>query len=193
MSKMNQKDAVFAAVGTVLANANITFEEGVTVAKSLMTKELRAQVNQILFAGFRAGEVELDGEKTDAELKQYVSGLQSNWLNKDKRLNGSVAYAAKNPGSRTGITDPQVKALRGLLAQTEDATEKAEIQSYLDARLESIASTKKSKNVDIDFSALPDALKAKYEVVSDESEESSEDSDDESTFTPAEIDAVDGM
>lgn len=192
MSKMNQKEAVFTAVGQVLANANVAFEEGKTVAKSLMTKELRAQVNQILFEGFRKGTIELDGEKTDAELKQYVSGLQSNWLNKDKRLNGSVQYAAKNPGSRTGITDPQVKALRGLLAQTEDAAEKAEIQSYLDARLESIASTKKSKSVDIDFSALPEALKAKYEVVSDESE-SSEESDDESTFTPEEIEAVDGM
>ena len=166
MSKMNQKDAVFAAVSQVLSNANVAFEEGKTVVKPLMTKELRAQVNSILFEGFRKGTIEIDGEKDDAALKQYVSGLQSNWLNKDKRLNGSTNYVAKNPGSRTGISDPQVKALRALLDQTTDEAEREEIQGYLDARLEAIASTKKSsKKVDIDFSALPAELAAKYEQV----------------------------
>lgn len=165
MSKMTQKEAVFGAVTTVLANAGIEFDEGTTVVKPLMTKELRAQVNAILVEGFKSGSIELDGEKSDSELKQYVSGLQSNWLNKDKRLNGSTQYVAKNPGSRQGITDPQVKALRGLLAQTEDETEKAEIQGYLDARLEQIGQSKKAKSVEIDFSALPPELAAKYEVV----------------------------
>lgn len=174
MSKMNQKDAVFAAVTQVLANAGIAFDEGKTVVKPLMTKELRAQVNAILVQGFKAGTIELDGEKSDTELKQYVSGLQSNWLNKDKRLNGTVQYAAKNPGSRTGITDPQVKALRGLLEQTDDADEKAEIQGYLDARLEAIGAGKKAKAKEIDFSALPPELAAKYGTT-----ESSDESNDE--------------
>lgn len=166
MSKITQKEAVFTAVNTVLSEANITVSDSES-AKQHMTKELRAQVNQILFAAFRAGEVQLDGEKTDAELKQYVSGLQSNWLNKDKRLNGDVTYVAKNPGSRTGITDSQVKALRGLLTQTEDAAERSEIQGYLDARLAEIG-VKKAKSSKIDFSALPVELAAKYSVTTEE-------------------------
>lgn len=170
---MNQKDGVFAAVKSVLDNAKIEFVEGKTKVKEIFTKEHRAQVNAILFAGFRAKEIELDGEKTDAELKSYVSGLQSNWLNKDRRLNGSVQYAAKNPGSRTGVTDPQVKALRGLLAQAETTEEKSEIQGYLDDRLKQIGQAK-AKKVEINVDDLPEALRAKYEVVDEETEVSGE-------------------
>ncbi len=160
---ISQKEAVFSAVTSVLANAGIAFESGKTVVKDVMTKELRAQVNQILFTSFRSGSVVLDGEKTDKELKQYVSGLQTNWLGKDKRLNGTTQYVAKNPGSRAGSTDAQIKALRGLLSQTEDETERAEIQGYLDSRLAEIEKDKKSKkSASVDFSALPAELAAKY-------------------------------
>lgn len=161
MTKMNQKEAVFAAVTTVMNQAGIEFVEGTTVVKSVFSKEHRAQVNAILFEGFRAGRIEIDAEKSDSDLKSYVSGLQSNWLNKDKRLNGGIQYAAKNPGSRAGVTDPQVKALRGLLAQAESEEEKAEIQGYLDARLEAIGQGKK-KTVQVNFDDLPPELKAKY-------------------------------
>ena len=164
MSKMNQKEATFNAIVTVLKNAGIEFVENVTVAKSVMSKEHRAQVNAILFAGFREGKIEIDEPKSDdSDLKQYVSGLQSNWLNKDKRLNGGVQYAAKNPGSRSGSTDPQVKALKALLAQTQDTEGKAEIQGYLDARLKAIGVSKAKETV-VDFSALPEALRSKYQA-----------------------------
>jgi hypothetical protein len=130
-----------------------------------MTKEMRAQVNQILFEGFRAGTIEIDAEKSDKDLKQYVSGLQSNWLNKDDRLTAGVKYVAKNPGSRTGTTDPQVKALRALLSKATDESEKEEIQGYLDSRLEAIGQTKKAKTVEVNFDDLPAELRAKYEIV----------------------------
>jgi hypothetical protein len=161
MTKMTQKEGVFAAVMTVLEQAGIEFVEGMVV-KSIFSKEHRAQVNAILFEGFKAGRIELDGEKSDSDLKSYVSGLQSNWLNKDKRLNGGVQYAAKNPGSRAGVTDPQVKALRGLLAQASTDEEREEIQGYLDARLEAIGQGKKKKTVQVNFDDLPPELKAKY-------------------------------
>lgn len=170
---VNQKDSVFAAVIAVLAEAKIEFVSGTTMAKTVMTKELRTQVNQILFQGFRGKTIEMDGEKSDADLKQYVSGLQSNWLNKDKRLNGSVQYAAKNPGSRTGVTDPQVKALRGLLAQAESDKEKTEIQEYLDDRLKQLGQAK-AKTVEVNIADLPEALRAKYEVVDETTEASGE-------------------
>ncbi len=141
MSKLNQKDAVFNAVSQVLAENGVHFEEGQD-ARTHMSKEFRAQVNQILFEGFRAGNIELNGEKSDSELKTYVSGLQSNWLNKDKRLNGGTKYVAKNPGSRAGIQDPQIKALRALMSTKTDEDEIAEIQSYIDDRLAVIKAEK---------------------------------------------------
>lgn len=157
---MNQKSAVIAAVSTVLANSGLSYEG--SSAKAVMTKEHRAQVNTILFAGFRAGEIELDGDKTDTELKSYVSGLQSNWLNKAKELNGGVQYAAKNPGSRAGSADPQVKALRALLASKTDSSERDEIEGYIDSRLQEIGQTKKTKTVEVNFADLPTELQAKY-------------------------------
>lgn len=152
MSKLSQKEAVFVAVCQVTGH---TGEGQVSI-----TKEQRAQVNAILFEGFKSGKIELDREYSDSGLKGYVSGLQSNWLRKDKRLNGGTQYVAKNPGSRAGSSDPQLKAMRALLSTLTDEAEIAEVQSHIDMRVAAIASEKQAKTVD--FSALPADLAAKF-------------------------------
>lgn len=158
MSKSTQKEAVFTAVVNVLAQQGIKIVEGTAVA---MTKEFRAQVNNILFEGFRNGTIELDREYSDSDLKGYVSGLQSNWLRKDKRLNGGVAYIAKNPGSRAGSGDPSLKAMRTLMSTLTTDSDKAEVQEHIDTRLAEIQASK-AKSVTIDFSVLPADLQAKF-------------------------------
>jgi hypothetical protein len=152
MSKQSQKEAVYTAV------INVTGFNGEGVCTP--TKEQRAQICMILFEGFKSGKIELDREFSDSELKSYVSGLLSNWLRKDKRLNGGVQYVAKNPGSRSGSTDPQIKAMRALLATLTDPDERAEVQSYIDARLNELNAHKIKSTVD--FSALPEELRAKF-------------------------------
>jgi hypothetical protein len=156
--KSTQKEAVFTAVVNVLGEQGITINENEAVT---MTKELRAQVNAILFEGFRNGTIELDKQFDDSALKGYVSGLQSNWLRKDKRLNGGTQYIAKNPGSRAGSGDSQLKAMRALLTTVATAEEKQEIQSYIDARVSEIQASKVKTTV-IDYSALPAELVAKF-------------------------------
>ena len=146
MTKMTQKEAVFSAITNVCGPSDGAFTP---------SKEERAQVNQILFEGFRSGKIELDREYDDSGLKAYVSGLQSNWLRKDKRLNGGVAYVAKNPGSRAGSTDPQVKAMRQLLSTKTDPSERAEIQAFIDKRVSEI---KPTKSVTINVADLPAEL-----------------------------------
>lgn len=152
MTKMTQKEAVFQAV------SNITGHNG--EGPVVISKEQRAQVNAILFEGFKNGKIELDREYTDSDLKGYVSGLQSNWLRKDTRLNGGMKYQAKNPGSRAGSSDPSLKAMIALLSTLTDESERAEVQSYIDAKRSEIAATKQAKVVD--FSALPADLAAKF-------------------------------
>jgi hypothetical protein len=159
--KMTQKAAVFAAITSVLAEAGIAFEEGMDVAPH-MTREVRAQVNAILFEGFKAENIELEKVFSDSDLKGYVSGLQSNWIRKDTRLNGGTKYVAKNPGSRVGQGDAQLKALKALLSTKSDPTEVAEIQSYITARESEIKATKSVASVN--FDALPAALRTKYET-----------------------------
>lgn len=151
MNKVNQKDAVYNAVINVC---------GVQDGAYTPTKEQRAQVNAILFEGFKSGSIEMESSKSDSDLKGYVSGLQSNWLRKDKRLNGGTQYTAKNPGSRAGSADPQLKAMRALLSTLTDESDRAEVQGHIDARIAEIAATKQAKTVD--FSALPADLAAKF-------------------------------
>ena len=151
MSKQTQKEAVYTAVVNVCGKHE-------TYAP---TKEQRAMISQILCEGFRGNTIELDtAYETDAELKSYVSGLISNWVRKDKRLNGGVVYMAKNPGSRAGSGDPQLKAMRALLSTLTTDAERSEVQGYIDARIAEISATKVKTTVD--FSALPADLAAKF-------------------------------
>jgi hypothetical protein len=158
-TKQSQKEAVFTAVVNVLEQEGISITEGEPVK---MSKEFRAQVNNILFEGFRAGTIELDREFSDSDLKGYVSGLQSNWLRKDKRLNGGTQYVAKNPGSRAGSGDASLKAMRTLMSTLTTDAEKQEVQGYIDARLAEIQASK-AKTVSIDYSVLPADLAAKFQ------------------------------
>src|ERR1017187_7779629 len=132
MNKMTQKEALFRSVCAVLAQAQIEPEGAMNepfASTSPNHKTLRGQVNNILFEGFKAESINYDGAlPNDTELKAYVSGLQSNWLRKDKRLNGGVKYTAKNPGSRAGSTDPAIKAMRLLLDSQTDSAKREEIQ-----------------------------------------------------------------
>jgi hypothetical protein len=160
--KQSQKDAVFTAVTAVLSENGLVFEEN-TNFNTLMNKDLRSQVNNILIEGFKSGTIDLDKSCTDAELKKYSSSLQSNWLRKDKRLNGGISYTVKNPGSRTGSGDESLKAMRALLATLETEEEKAEVQAHIDARLAEVQASKAKTTKVIDFSVLPAELAAKFQ------------------------------
>ena len=160
-NQTSQKEAVFSAVSSVLSENSVTVTDGEGYSASL-NRELRAQVTNILVEGFNAGTIVLDKTfNTEAELRTYCSGLTSNWLRKDSRMNGGVKYEAKNPGSRVGSSDASLKAMRALLGTKTDPSEKAEIQAFIDSRVAEIkASRKPTKS--IDFSALPAELASKY-------------------------------
>lgn len=158
---MNQKEAVHSAITAVFSENNIAVTDGESFS-TYMNRELRAQVTNILIEGFNKGTIELAKTFTsEAELRTYCSGLTSNWLRKDTRLNGGVKYEAKNPGSRAGSSDVQLKAMRALLNTKVDPAERAEIQSFIDSRLSEIKVSRKPAK-SIDFSALPAELAEKY-------------------------------
>jgi len=139
----SQKEAVFSAITSVTNEAGLSVAEG-TDYSTVLNREHRAQITSILVEGFRNGSIALDKTFEDESgLRTYCSGLTSNWLRKDKRLNGGMKYVAKNPGSRVGSSDPQLKAMRVLLSTQEDAAKRAEIQGFIDARVASIKASKK--------------------------------------------------
>jgi hypothetical protein len=161
MGVQSQKEAVFSAVTSVLSEAGVNVNEGDNFADHL-TREHRAQVTNILVEGFNSGAIELSKSfSSEADLRTYCSGLTSNWLRKDTRMNGGTKYVAKNPGSRVGSSDPQLKAMRMLLSTKTDPAERAEIQSFIDSRVSEVKASKKPAK-SIDFSALPAELASKY-------------------------------
>ena len=160
MSKQSQKEAVYSAVTSVLSEAGINVTEGTSVASHL-SRDLRAQATSILVEGFVNGTVSLDKSFSDqAELRNYSSALLSNWIRKDTRLNGGVKYQAKNPGSRAGGSDPQIKAMRLLLSTKADAHERAEIQAFIDKRQQELHKIEVKTNIDVD--SLPEELRSRF-------------------------------
>ena len=149
---LSQKEAVFNAVINVMGD-----HEG----EYTPSKDERNSIISIVTESFMAGEVSFSEEaqaKYDSadKVKTYVGGLVNNWLRKDKRLNGGIKYQAKNPGSRAGMGDPTVKALKGLLKTELTDEQRVRIESELETRLAELRAIK--NKIEIDFGALPEGL-----------------------------------
>jgi len=129
---MTQKDAVFSVVTATIANAGIDFKIGIDNAANVLTRELRATINDELSAMFLDGQVEISDEartklSNTSELRAYVSGLVSNWVRKDNRLSGSTV-------STTLQSDPQLRALKKLQRSQTDPSHRLEIQNFINKR-----------------------------------------------------------
>ena len=148
MNKLNQKEAVFNAVTEVIGETRTIEDDALT-----LNKDEKASVRAILLEGFQNETIEI--KNTQDDMKKYVNGLLNNWLRKDKRFNGNVTYKAKDPGSRTGQSDPVVKNLRLLLKTTEDETAKADIEEAIQTRL---AEIKPEKKIEVDATVIPEHL-----------------------------------
>jgi hypothetical protein len=159
----NQREATFNAIITVLSNNNVTFQSGSDV-KSVITSEHKKKVKDLLIDGFKNGNIDYtdDFAKTKltstSELSKYCSGLISNWIKKDSRLNGNTKYQVLNKGSRVGQGDSQVKELRKLLKATTGTEAENEVTEALNARLAAVRADKKpSTSIDVD--SLPENLR----------------------------------
>jgi hypothetical protein len=154
---MNQKMAVRNAI-TSVSDYVIGSE---AIASEFLTDTQKAECREILFNGFRNGEISHTPEfaskiADDSYLKKYVSGLLNNWLRKDTDLNNGQKYVAKNPGSRAGSGDAQVRELKKLLKQVAGTDNESAVQEALDAR---IAEIKPVKTIEIDVAKLPESLR----------------------------------
>ena len=131
---------------------------------------MRATVRQIMVESFLADAVELSpNHQGDKDyIVSYVPSLITNHLNKDVRLNGGIKHETKNPGSRFGSGDDQLKSLKALKASLTQsgASEKeiAEIDGYIQTRTNELKAAKpaKAKTIRVNYEDLPAELQAKY-------------------------------
>jgi hypothetical protein len=167
MSKLNQRESVYVATMNVLAEAGINFDDGQTpTAQELVTKDMRKSILSIVTESIRSGETELSAEATAKydtveKVRGYVGGLVNNWFRKDKRLNGSVKYEAKAPGSRAGAGDEQLKALKTLRAtKSDDAEALAVIDQAIETRKAELQAAKPQATLtQAQVDALPAAVR----------------------------------
>ena len=151
----NQKEAVFSAVCSVLQQDS--FDSAVE-----LTREERAMVIEIVAQGFTSGTVEFsDSAKmkydSESKIKTYTSGLVSNWLRKDKRLNGNVQYQTGNPGSRVRSSDPILKNLKLFKLTLTEPEHIEAVDQEIEKRMEQIQA-ERVKKVDVDLSLIPAEL-----------------------------------
>ena len=177
---ISQREAVYTATHAVLKENKIPFEDKDDISE-VMTDTIRGQVHAIICESFKAKKVGFkdtpsNREKLEnpAKLSSYSSGVISNWYRKDRRFNGDVAYTPKNPGSRAGQGDPQLKALRALAKQFAgvDEDKSALISTQIDERV-LVIQAEKAKKIAVDLSAIPPDLLEELGLSIESNEEAS--------------------
>lgn len=165
----SQREAVFNATVQVLKDSGIEFVTGKTVVHDVVTKEHRSQIIEMVTSMFANGQVSFSDKPANQskltnrpELRKYVSGLVSNWHNKDKALNAGQTYQAKAPGSRQGSADAQLKELKllrkALVERNADSKSIKSVDEAIETRLQELGQTKKPKtSVNVEF--LPEELR----------------------------------
>lgn len=161
----SQREATVNAILSVLKDRGINYElGGTTKVIDVLEADDKKKVQTILATGFNKGEIELsaDAQKkyvgNTSEMNKYVSGLINNWVRKYSDFNGGEKYVPKNPGSRQGTSDEQVKEMRKLLKVTTDASAKEAIEAAISARITEI---KPASKIEVNMDVIPAELKAK--------------------------------
>lgn len=153
---MKQSDAVVAAVTAVCGPCEVYTNESI--------RSHLPEIIAVVTEGFLSGNIQLSDEskRNPTYIKSYVPGLINNHVRKDKRLNGGTTYVAKNPGSRSHHSDPQIKAMKALIA-SGTVTDPADLNEIYEAIRVRQAELLPTAKVEVDFSALPEFLKSKYQ------------------------------
>jgi hypothetical protein len=150
-----QKECVFGAIVQLFG-----FDGGVFKPTKEQLKEIYELVTDDLAAGNAAFSDDAKAKYSTRDLirKEYVPGMVSNWIRKDLRLNGGEKYETKNPGSRAGQGDEQLKNLKALKAQHPEHA--AEIDVEIEKRVAELGLAKK-KQVVVDYDLIPEELRSK--------------------------------
>ena len=156
---ISQKEAVYTITMNILKDRNILFEcdEKIT---TYVTKDMRKTITMCLINAMKCKEVTLDKSFKDKELRAYAQSVVSNWFRKDIRLNGGIQYSAKKTGSRIGLSDPQIKAMKSLLKEVKKTNKKDyinKIELEIKKRLSEIRKDRLGSK--IDANQLPDHLR----------------------------------
>jgi vacuolar-type H+-ATPase subunit I/STV1 len=147
----SQINAVFQAVCSVLNKTS--FDSAVE-----LSKEERNNVVNIVTEGILANKVDFSTEakakyNTSKLVREYVVGMVSNHLRRDKRLNGGIQDIPKTSRPK----DEQLKALKTLRDGITDPEQLAQVDQAIAERTAELQQAKPKATINID--ALPENLR----------------------------------
>lgn len=151
---VSQREIVYTTVTTVFAQNQVSFTPNQSVAKDICTSDMRKAVTSSIVEAFKAGQVEFKATEanakkiaSDPELRKYVSGLITNWFNKDPRLNGGSGGSPSETKKSSGRSnsDPEIRRLRNLhktLVAAGKTLEASTVESEIANRLTAVKASK---------------------------------------------------
>ena len=151
---VNQKEAVFNAITSITE-----VHDGEAVQ---LTKDQKSTLIGMLAEGLESGAIEVKPAKQakmteDKHYREYASNILNNWTRKDLRLNGGEKYETKNPGSRAGSQDPQVKELRKFKSTLSDPDQIAAVEQAIEVRLAELKRERNAAKIEeINFDLIPE-------------------------------------
>jgi hypothetical protein len=158
---MNQREATVNCILSVLEERGVEYELNRSrPIADVLNPDDKKNIRSILFTMFQQGKIDFKDTSRLSDTKymtDYISGLVNNWIRKAPEFNGNAKYEAKNPGSRAGSGDEQIREMKKLLSTVTDQATKDLIQSHIDARVAEI----KPATVSVNYDAIPADLRAK--------------------------------
>lgn len=161
---MSQSDSVVFCAKQVLGES---FRSGTPIL-DYITKDEAAAVVDLVTKSIQEFETDLSAQAREKfadpkKLRSYVVGMVNNWFRKGKELNGGSKYEIKNPGSRQGTGDAQLKELKILrkaLADRNASPESLEkVDEAIQARLIEIAPVQTAKKIEVNLELIPAHLR----------------------------------
>ena len=155
---MNQSQLVVTSIINFIKDKGVNFVEGETIARDHIQKGDKDLIAEMCVVGMQEHNIQVRSNKYSSKadfikhFKQYIGDR----LLKDSRLNGGVKNSDRQV-EKKGPRDPQLKALRTLLAKCTSDEDRAEVQSHIDRRLLEIQPKKQEVTIDLD--ALPAELR----------------------------------
>ena len=162
MSQVNQKDGVFNAVTSI---TEVMDGEAVS-----LTKDQKSTLIGMLAESLETGAILVTETKrskcTEAKhWRDYASNILNNWTRKDTRLNGGTKYVTKNPGSRAGAGDDQLRELKKFKSTLSDADQITAVDKAIDERLAVLQAERNAGKVkEINFDLIPEFAHLKNNI-----------------------------
>jgi hypothetical protein len=111
----SQKQIVHNAIMAFLQENGFSLEN----KKVELTHNDRKTIVTMIVTAIDSGDMHLSAaarakHDTPKKIRNYSTGLLSNWLRKDHRINGGLRHKTKNPGSKANQDDEIIKSLKSM-------------------------------------------------------------------------------